>query len=250
MIDKLKETIHPLEGFKTIYNELNIDIAIYEEEEYFVINFQGTSEKEDWLGNFSLWWKPYKDMNKLFFLHYGFIKRYHLIRDELHKRFKESGKNKLKIRGYSHGGALGTICYADFMWHKENEKEYKDIELDGFVIGSPRITAIFKGREFNRLCKGLINLQNNNDLVTRVPFVWMLYRHVGDIHLLGERRFWPLTALSVAEHSYQSYNGYLKNKNYIDTIDNNFLLEKAKKIMPLVNIGLLLILSGIIGLIL
>lgn len=241
MIEKIKECIYPIQDWIKWHKAKDIDIATYIEDDYFVINFQGSVSKEDWKNNFSFWWKPYKGMNKLFLLHKGFISLYHIVRDDLHKEFLESNKKKIKIRGYSHGAALGIICYADFMWHKENK--YEDIELDGFVTAPPRVSSIFGWKEFNRLTKGLKVVFNHNDIVTHVPFFWMLFKHVGEIEVIGKRRkiFWPFTTKRIAQHWYESYMGYLSQEDYEDNEENNSIYRSAYKIMPWINIGILVI---------
>jgi hypothetical protein len=244
LLDEIQKTHKPKKDWKQYNND--VDVAMYQENDTFIINFKGTDSNLDWKMNFSFWWKPYKKMDKLFLLHYGFVKNYHIVRDIIHREFRRSGLKKVHIRGYSHGGSLGTICYADFMWHIENKEEYKDVSLSGFVVGATRVSSVFGWKEFNRLSQGLIRLVNNNDLVTRVPFKTTLYKHVGTEHLIGSRRFWPFDAYSIAEHTIRSYKGHIKNEKYKDTKENNWLFQKASKILNKIYTGLAFIIFIII----
>lgn len=216
----------PVQPWKVIDEKKDLDLAMWESEKTLYVNFKGSDSLKDWLFNFTFWSKkpPYKNMTPKFYLHSGFSDLYHVARDDIHRKFLESGVKKIVILGHSLGGALATICYADFIWHRENDEKYYNIEIEGFASGAPRVLHK-KGEwtEFVRLTKGLTRLVWNGDLVTHVPFKLFGFTHVSKENVLyfGREIKFLFQPQCIYKHVRESYLARIKNYNHKDNPTNN-----------------------------
>ena len=103
--------------------------------------------------------------------------------------------------GHSLGGAMATIC-AGRCFLSEIKAPPKAL----YTFGSPRVGD----KQFvNFVRLEHIRWVNNNDIVTRVPPVWMGYRHCGtEMYLNNVGR---LQAVNGWQRSYDRLKGFLKN---------------------------------------
>lgn len=103
-------------------------------------------------------------------VHRGFKKEV----DDLWPRLEEaliSNEKTLWFCGHSLGGAMATICAGRcFLSH------IKSTPRQIFTFGSPRVG---NKRYVNHVKLEHVRWVNNNDIVTRVPMLWMGYRHTG-----------------------------------------------------------------------
>lgn len=163
-----------------------------------ILRFQETLSSTDWVDNFSTMKKPYRGMKDSFRVHSGFIRKYKSIRGDL---FREIERLKgqfsiIRILGYSQGGALSILVHED-IWY--NLPEYRE-SVYTTVFGCPRVVSWGAPKE---RWKNVIRIENGNDVVTKVPFRWMLFSHVGNRLLIGaEKRWWKL---SIRDHFPKSY---------------------------------------------
>ena len=143
---------------------------------------------------------------------------------------KRDSKLPVFVTGHSLGGAMATICCSRL------EDEYNELCCFLYTYGSPRVGD----KEFvEGLCVPHMRFQNNNDVVCKIPFWVMGYRHHGTnqyINYYGNIRkmgFWQrlkdswrsrIRALlkgqpfdGVYDHSIDEYIRKLKNV----VLDNN-----------------------------
>ena len=235
----------PEQKWKVIDEKKDLDLAMWYKGEVLYINFKGSDSPKDWLFNFSFLpiKAPYKNMQNKYYVHRGFSKLYHIARDDVHEKFKKEKAKKVVIIGHSLGGALATLCYADFMWHKENVDEYKDVKITGMVSGSPKVGFFIGFENFNKYTKGLIRLTFNNDFVPRVPFKWLGFKHVGEHQHFGKKNWWPLTPAAIYHHFRESYLGHLKSNDYRDNNENNYMYLPS--IFGVIGVNAILILAVI-----
>ena len=221
----------------------------YSDENTLLIKFQGSASDVDWKHNFTFWKKPYKQMEKAFYIHAGFLKVYKSVRKRIHEEYNLKRIENVRIEGYSLGAAVATLCYEDFFWHKENNEYYKHINLSGFGLASPRVTSIIKYKEFNRRCSGFVRMENGNDAVTRLPFGFMLYKHVQNKAVIKtKKRRNPLYLLfpsSTYHHDHRSYIGHYESKDYKD--ENNGMKPLAIKIYKYIYLGVGLLTLAILA---
>lgn len=234
----------PEQKWKVIDKKKDLDLAMWYEGGVLYVNFKGSDSPKDWLFNFSFLpiMAPYKNMIDKYYTHSGFSKLYHIARDDIHEKFLKEKPKKIVIVGHSLGGALGTLCYADFKWHKENIEGY-DVKIVGMVSGCPRVGFFIGFENFKKYTEGLIRLTFNNDFVARIPFRWLGYKHIGEHEHFGKKLWWPLTPSAIYHHFRESYLNHLKDDEFKDGKDNNYMYLPA--IISVVSINTILLLGVI-----
>ena len=172
--------------------------AIEETEEKIIIKFQGSTSKTDWIQNFSFWVKPYKEMKNLFFVHYGFFKKFKSIKEIIYREglSAREGAKKLVILGYSQGAAIGLITVEYLRFH------FPDLEIEAYLFEPPRVFTFIGFKILKERLKDVKIYFNGNDIVTKVP-PWLLgYKHYGEKVLIGKKRRW--WKISITEHKINS----------------------------------------------
>jgi triacylglycerol lipase len=103
-------------------------------------------------------------------VHNGFQTEVDNVWPQIEKTMKRHTKKKIYVCGHSLGGAMATIAASRM------EMSYKIQCL--YTFGSPRVG----NRTWLKNCKfEHYRFVNNNDLVTRVPPAFMLYKHHGTL---------------------------------------------------------------------
>jgi len=138
------------------------------------VAFKGSTSSLDWKQNFSFWVKPYKGQESLWFAHAGFVKKWKSIRDEVYNTVLSNDIKIIEIYGFSQGGAIATLCHEDFIFNK------KDVLVNTFVYGAPRVIWVFNYRKIKERFMNLNRMEFTSDIVTKVPPVFMGYIHVGE----------------------------------------------------------------------
>lgn len=154
-------------GFTT-YKFFDVEGAqchIAQTKDIIIISFRGTEPKEfsDVKADLNAWKGKSRTEGMV---HKGFKGELDKLWADISVALQRIGDRKLYICGHSLGGAMATICASRLEEHTP--------EL--YTYGSPRVG----GKEF---VKGLQVLHyrhvNNNDMVTRLPFWIMGFRHHG-----------------------------------------------------------------------
>jgi predicted lipase len=104
---------------------------------------------------------------------------------------------ELKIFGHSQGAALAVLCAVDLEYH------FPDKDYEVILFGSPRIGNHAFRTSYNKRLFKTLRIENGNDIVTKIPFSFMGYRHVGMGIPIGKRKIPCL--LSFKDHYPQSY---------------------------------------------
>lgn len=130
-------------------------------------------------------------------VHRGFKKEV----DDLWPRLEEALVNNDKTLwfcGHSLGGAMATICAGRcFLSH------IKSTPRQLFTYGSPRVG---NKRYVNHVKLEHVRWVNNNDIVTRVPMLWMGYRHTGtQMYLNAYGKLRPLTKTQRAKDRWRGF---------------------------------------------
>lgn len=147
----------------------DIQYRIVKRNDCVIVAFQCTASRSDWMLNFSAWVKPYRNMPETWRVHAGFLRGYKSIRDEVMAALQ--GEKCIIVTGFSQGGALATLLHEDLKFNRP------DAMVGTFVFGSPRVVWLSKG--VHHRFAGLVRIEHARDIVTKVPF-WLLgYRHVG-----------------------------------------------------------------------
>jgi len=165
-----------------------------------LITFRGSNSAQDWKTNFAFRKKciPYGNAASKIRVHTGFLEAYKspAVRDVIHQAVA-AGVNRVRIFGHSQGAALSILCAVDL------EYNYPDRDYEVMLFGSPRVGNGAFRKSYNKRVFNTMRVENGNDVVTKVPFACMGYRHVGmGIHIGCPR---ILGAFSFKDHYPQAY---------------------------------------------
>jgi len=137
--------------------------------ERIVVAFRGTEPTE---------WNDIKADLRAFHcegFHKGFLQEYRKLEKRINGRLKnftlENPNRKIYITGHSLGGAMATI--ASYM--------IDNVEAV-YTFGAPRALSWSTARKYK---ENHIRVVNNNDVVPKVPFVWIGFKHVGALHYMN-----------------------------------------------------------------
>ena len=181
-------------GFGEIFNNIvttrnwitsgnDVQYVIKETPSCVFIFFQWTESLQDWKQNFKFWVKPYKNMKTTWYVHKGFLQNWKSVQDEIISKLDIKGRIVM-VAGYSHGAALATLCFEDLKYR------YPDADIYGVVYGSPRVVWLPK-KSIQYRFDAMYNIQVQGDLVTKVPFGIMGYKHVGFRYNIGKKIWLP-----------------------------------------------------------
>ena len=112
-------------------------------------------------------------------VHRGFKKEVDDLWPELEEQLV-SNRRTLWFSGHSLGGAMATICAG-----RCHLSHIKSTPKELFTFGSPRVG---NRRYVHHVALTPYRWVNNNDIVTRVPPVWMGYRHTGRVMYIDSDR--------------------------------------------------------------
>lgn len=136
--------------------------------------------------------------------HGGFTACYLSIFKALNKAIKTS-PYPIKFVGYSKGGAMAQIAY-ERMPELHKDKKF----LIPTVFGSPRVYGFFSVPRLPDRMKDIQRFEYRGDMVTKVPFFFMRFRHTGERIPLGKLRIFPFP-LWPLDHYPNNYADELKN---------------------------------------
>lgn len=161
--------------------------------------FEQTMSKLQWVYNFMffpfLFRKAYKNMDEKFYVHMGFHKCYHAVRDELIQFVKENFTDiyKIQIYGASHGCSAALAFTEDLIFNK-----LTDAMIECNFGGSPKwMTKKAEKviRERIAFKTSTTEWEQGSDIANKVaPF----YTQYKTIKHLGQKRKWYIW--SVKDH--------------------------------------------------
>ena len=123
--------------YETVGKDVNY--AFVENDDTLIIYFQGSASLTDWIRNFWLFKKPYKNMKIPYFVHSGFLKSWKEVEDIIIEKITEKKDDEFRFKqiisvGYSHGGPLSGLCHECVWFHRPDIKD----NIFGFGFESPR----------------------------------------------------------------------------------------------------------------
>jgi predicted lipase len=146
-----------------------------------ILRVEETKSKKDWFFNFWFLKKPYKDMDHPYRVHIGFLLKWKNIQEDVMKLITPD-VNQVEVYGFSQGAAIATLIHED-IWY--NFPRLRENGLNSWVFGCPRVVS---WNAPTIRWKTLTRVSNSNDMVTKVPFFWMGFKHVqGEKIHVGKR---------------------------------------------------------------
>lgn len=185
----------------------DIQYFLRRDKDILYITFRGTDSPKDWKTDLTFWKKtiPYDNTDSKIRVHTGFINAYKTtgVRDILLKSITND-THYIKISGHSMGAALAVLCAVDIQYNFPN----RDIEV--ILFGCPRVGNKAFMLSYNKRVDKTVRVENGNDIVTKLPFIFMGYRHVGAKLHIGMIKF-PLY-FSANDHYPHKYYSSLLNQ--------------------------------------
>lgn len=223
---KLSQLFHMC-AYDVSYQKVGDDVnyAFVEEDTTLYIFFQGSNSTIDWIRNFLFGKKPYKDMAIPYYVHRGFLKAWKEVEDIIIEKITEIKNPKaplvlqeykwkhIVVVGYSHGGALASLCHECCWYYRPDLRENG---LLGFGFEAPRIYHSYKiKKELKERWKKFKIIRCNNDLVTHCPPKLIGYCDVGEIiQIHGDVNLapnkWYIPKCIKSHYHDVVYNGLLK----------------------------------------
>lgn len=158
---------------------LDVQYRLERDSDKLTLLFQCTSSKGDWYYNFLFFKTLYKDMAIPMYVHTGFAKLWHSVRDEIMDKLKAEavlGAIHLTIVGYSQGAALATLAHEDV-----------GFQLPGLTcvtigFGAPRVIWM-PSKAIKTRFASYTRATVRGDIVTMLPPPF--YGHIGKEALYG-----------------------------------------------------------------
>ena len=171
------------------------------------ITFRGTDSLKGWQTNLTFCKKtiPYDNTESKIRVHAGFIDAYKTqgVRDKILASIT-AGTHYVKLSGHSQGAALAVLCAIDIQYN------YPNRDIEATLFGCPRVGNKEFVNSYNKRVNKTVRIENGNDIVTKVPFAFMGYRHVGAKIHVGLPRL-PFH-LSLKDHTPNRYYSALLTK--------------------------------------
>jgi len=149
------------------------------------ITFRGTDSLGEWLSNLTFWKKsiPYDNMETKIRVHTGFLNVYknNKVRDKILAEITEE-INHIRITGHSRGAALAVLSAVDIQYN------FPDRDIEVILFGCPRVGNKEFAKSYNKRVDKTVRIENSNDLITKLPFPFMGFRHVGAKLHIGKPR--------------------------------------------------------------
>lgn len=181
-------------------SETGVQYYIGKNDDSCLIAFRGTDSARDLITDFCFWKKtiPYGNDRSKIRVHSGFIGAYKntRIREKILRIIGQDTRN-IYITGHSYGAALAVLCAVDLQYHDGT----RNIEV--VVFGCPRVGNAAFADSYNRRVPITMRVENGNDMITKIPFRVLGYKHVKKCLRIGPIRL-PL-AYSLRDHSLSRY---------------------------------------------
>jgi pimeloyl-ACP methyl ester carboxylesterase len=141
----------------------------------FLVSIRGTQTPEEWVKNFTAVPNPWNEVPGFGVVHLGFEQMWRRIRVSVFDALRNvPARSRITMVGHSLGGAMATLGAADL---KRNLG--KDVDVDLWTVGCPRVGQLRFRSNFNRLVPQSFRVVNQGDIVPHLPSVLQLFAHVG-----------------------------------------------------------------------
>ncbi|MEW4487318.1 lipase family protein [Thalassoglobus sp. JC818] len=195
--DSAQSTVRPLQLLETLFvEEDGAQAYVFKTEWDCIVACRGTEPTE---------WNDLKaDVNATMAVaetvgrvHRGFKQEVDDLWPQLFKEL-EANRKTLWFTGHSLGGAMATICAG-----RCHQAKLDPAPMELHTFGSPRVG---NKRFVNSVPLTHYRWVNNNDLVTRVPPMWLGYRHTGKLMYIDSNGQYG--RVSKAQYAQDCWNGF------------------------------------------
>ncbi|MDR0930951.1 MAG: lipase family protein [Clostridiales bacterium] len=188
--------------FESVDNGVDYYIGI--RENTLLLSFRGTDEILDVITDLHFWQKEVPSYESCennpvkIKVHSGFYNAYNnpKVKDEIRK-YIGGDIREIYVTGHSYGAALALLCASDLQY------AYPNLHFEVVVFGCPRIGNKAWEIEYSKRLINTVRFENGNDLVTKIPFAIMGFRHTRFKIHIGKARM-PLV-YSLSQHDINAY---------------------------------------------
>ena len=174
------------ECLRTAYThtEDGVDFALKRRGGVLYIFLEDSDGAEDWQSNLDFPAKAYaRRGDTVFYAHRGFLKAWESLLPHVEGAVHDGSLKSIVTVGYSHGGGLAVLCHEYVWYHRPDLRD----SLQSYGFGAPRVFWGIKTREIKRRFECYTVIRNINDVVTRLPPVFLGFRHVGELLKIGAK---------------------------------------------------------------
>jgi len=114
------------------------------------------------------------------------------------------------VSGHSLGGALAYLCAEDITYNRKIYGLHDNTEICCITFGAPRIGNKRFKEYFNKNVPNTFRISYGNDIVTKIPPVFLNYRHIGKHYDLGPNLKLLHILSAFKDHEIKNYIGALK----------------------------------------
>ena len=196
---------------ETILNVNTVDIIHGYMDDYFVIGFRGTNGDAEWINNFifELVNDSVISEDKNVKVHLGFSSHFKFINLWLNNFIERNQFKKIIFTGHSLGATTASFSAEAI------KKKFPDIEIKLVTFGSPKMGNKEYCNYHNNLIPQTLNIRNKNDIVTKVPFAKMKYKHTKEYTWIKKPKWYekilhPISFFKGCKDDHRPKN-YLKN---------------------------------------
>ena len=172
--------------------------------ERLAIFFEKSHGVTDWLNNLDFSAQPYEEMDPVWKCHAGFLRVWNSVKKYLTPHMLDPSISEVTVVGYSHGGAIATLCHEYLWFHRPDLRE----KLLGVGFGAPRVLYDCVPLEIAMRWEHFYVIRNANDPVTHLPPRFTGYCHVGNLVEIGKKEDYN----GVDAHRPESYLAELKKE--------------------------------------
>lgn len=142
--------------------------------------FEKSEGFEDWMNNLDFLAVPYRQMEKKWYCHGGFLRVWKEILPYLEDMLASDYVKGVVNVGYSHGAALALLCHEYIWFHRPDLRE----NIFGYGFGCPRVIFGHVPDEKQRW-QNFFVIRNIDDAVTHLPPKLLGFHHVGNLLHIG-----------------------------------------------------------------
>ena len=158
------------------------DYAIERVGERLYIYLECSNGIEDWENNLDFVAVPYKNIQRDWLAHGGFVRVWDSVKDCISGEVSNEKYKEIYVVGYSHGAALAVLCHEYAYFHRPDIRQ----SILGFGFGCPRVMCGQQRDDHKKIWEGFTVIRNIDDIVTHLPPSALGYFHVGKILEIGE----------------------------------------------------------------
>ncbi len=163
------------------------------------IFFEHSNGAEDWLNNLDFIAEPYREMERKWYCHGGFLRVWRSVLPYLEDMLASEHLSGVVTVGYSHGAAIALLCHEYIWFHRPDLRR----NIFGCGFGCPRVVYGRVPYERDRW-RDFYVIRNLNDAITHLPPRIFGFRHVGKLIEIGKRgNYSPIDAHRAENYLYE-----------------------------------------------